>query len=64
MDVVKEDMKKVGVTEVVAENRVGWRWMIRFGVCFWKSGKEMVIREIDSVIGKCFGNARHKLNNF
>ena len=31
MDVVKEDMKLVGVTEEEAQNRVRWRQMIRCG---------------------------------
>ena len=31
MDVVKENMKLVGVREEDAEDRVRWRWMIRCG---------------------------------
>ena len=31
MDGLKEDMKLVGVRGEDAENRVGWRWKIRYG---------------------------------
>ena len=31
MDVLKEDMKLVGMREEDAEDRVKWRWMIRCG---------------------------------
>ena len=40
MDVVKEDMAEVEVTEKDTEDRNNWRWKIRFGKPRWEKPKE------------------------
>ena len=44
MDVVKEDMAEVEVTEEDTEGRNNWRWKIRSGDLWWEKPKEEEVK--------------------
>ena len=44
MDVVKEDMAEVEVTEEDAEDRSNWRWKIRCGDPWWEKAERRMLR--------------------
>ena len=44
MDVVKEDMAEVEVTEEDTEDRNNWRWKIRCGDPWWEKLKDEVLQ--------------------
>ena len=48
MDVVKEDMAEVEVTEEDTEDRNNWKWKIRCGDPWWEKPKKEEERRADS----------------